>query len=256
MMYVGVETSRYLSADLTPQMQRWLDAENRSPVLLSKEEREIVGQVSVGHAFVNDPLRLLFVWEGGLVMYGGLAGSMLLGVWAARRRNLHPWNALDTAMISGFVGQTIGRWGCLLVGDDYGSVVPAEQRDLPFPVTITVPDLPWLRDNPKSLFDHDLAGEVLWATQPWMSVNALGVALVGWLVLRRRRHFGVVTGVILIHYSVTRAVIENFRGDEVRGLWFDGAVSTSQLIALLGVLAGVCLLVTARRRPLPAAPAR
>ena len=51
---------------------------------------------------------------------------------------------------------------------------------------------------------------------------------------------------------ITRAIIENFRGDSVRGVWFDGAISTSQLIAVVGVLVGIALLATASRRPVPA----
>jgi phosphatidylglycerol:prolipoprotein diacylglycerol transferase len=250
LMYVGVETTRYLRADVTPAMAAYLD-EGRVTAELSADERRAADRVYVGHGFLSDPLKILFIWQGGLVMYGGFAGAMLLGTWAARRRGFHPWNALDTGLVAGFVGQAIGRWGCLLVGDDYGSVVSERFRDLPFPLTIRVPSAEWLAANPKSLFETRLAGEVLWATQPWMSVNALLVALVAWMVLKRRTAFGQVAGVVLIHYSITRAIIEAFRGDEVRGVWFGGAVSTSQLIAVLGVLAGVALLATARRRPLP-----
>ncbi|MEM7310925.1 MAG: prolipoprotein diacylglyceryl transferase family protein [Planctomycetota bacterium] len=222
LLYVAVEIARYLTTKATP---------------------------SVGHDFVQDPLKILFVWEGGLVMFGGFAGAVLLGFWKARKYGLHPWNALDTGLVGGFVGQAIGRWGCLLVGDDYGSVVDEKYADLPFPITLRVPSAEWLAENPKSLFEHDLAGQVLWATQPWMSVNALIVALLGWLVLRRRRYFGQVAGVIFIYYSVSRAVIEAFRGDELRGVW--GGFSTSQILAVVGVAVGVAVLATAKKRPVP-----
>ena len=69
-------------------------------------------------------------------------------------------------------------------------------------------------------------------------------------MLKRRRYFGQVAGVVLIQYSITRAVIEMFRGDDVRGVWFGGAVSTSQLLAVVGVLAGLGILITAHRRPI------
>ena len=81
-----------------------------------------------------------------------------------------------------------------------------------------------------------------------MSLNALGIALVGLWLLRRRPPHGLVTGWIFIHYSITRFVIESFRGDEVRGVWFGGALSTSQLIAIPGVLVGILILVWAKKR--------
>jgi prolipoprotein diacylglyceryltransferase len=105
-----------------------------------------------------------------------------------------------------------------------------------------VPSLEWLEAHPDSLFDHQLAGELLWATQPWMSLNALLVGLVGWWMLRRRRWYGQVAALILVQYSITRFVIEHFRGDAVRGVWFGGALSTSQLIAIPGALLGLWLL--------------
>jgi prolipoprotein diacylglyceryl transferase len=250
LMYVAVESTRYLRADVTPAMRAYLERDPQGPAL-SPEESRSVRRIAVGYDFLHQPQKILYVWQGGLVMYGGLMGAIALGIFAGRRAGLHVWNGLDTGLTAGFVGQAIGRWGCLLVGDDYGSVVPDKYAHLPFPITLRVPSLQWLDAHPKSLFENELAGKVLWATQPWMSLNALLVAGVAYLVLRRRRWFGQVTGVVLIQYSLTRALIEEFRGDDVRGVWFGGALSTSQIIAIFGVLAGIAILVTAPRRPLP-----
>ena len=261
LMYVAVETARYLGAERTPAMQEYLDASPRERgTLVARlgpehvDEIERARPLTVGHDLLHDPLQVLFVWQGGLVMYGGLFGAVLLGTWSARRYGLNPWNALDTGLTAGFFGQMIGRWGCLLVGDDYGAVVPERWRHLPFPITLRVPSREWLEANPESLFGEHLAGEVLWATQVWMSASALLVALVGLWLLRRRRWYGQVAAWILVQYSASRFVIEAFRGDEVRGVWFGGAISTSQLIAIPGVLAGIVLLV--RFRHLRTAPAR
>jgi len=127
------------------------------------------------------------------------------------------------------------------VGDDYGSLVPESARHLPFPITLTVPDGAWLASHPESLFSPDLAGKVLWATQIWMSVNALVIGLVALLVLRHRRWVGQVTAVVVMHYALTRFLIEFFRGDEVRGIWFGGTLSTSQLLSIPGFALGLFL---------------
>ena len=248
LFYVGVEISRYLNADTTENVQAYLDAEDRGShaakmILDAPEDLERAQQLSIGYDLLHDPIQILFIWRGGLVMYGGFLGAVLLGMWASRKNGLDPWNAADTGLVCGFFGQAIGRWGCLLVGDDYGSVVPEKYQDLPFPITITVPSRDWLTQNPESLFAPELADKVLWATQPWMSVNAAMVGLVGWLVLKRRKWVGQVTAVVVIHYAITRFLIEMFRGDDVRGVWFDGALSTSQLLSIPGVLLGVFMLL-------------
>lgn len=265
LFYVAVESTRYMTADLSDAQHAWLDGEGRGGAALSGEELEAVRKVSVGHDFLHDPFKILLIWQGGLVMYGGLLGGILLGLHAARKHGLNPWNGLDTGILCGFLGLILGRFGCLFVGDDYGRVVPAawERSWRPIqlanggeigPLTIRVPSLEWLEKNPESLFDHDLAGKVLWATQPWMSLNALLIALLGWVWLKHRRHYGVPAALMIAQYAVCRFMIEAFRGDEVRGVWFGGRVSTSQVVSVAMLGAALWLLV--KRRATPAVVAR
>lgn len=207
----------------------------------------------VGIGFREDPISILQIWKGGLVMYGGLIGAVSLGMWAAKREGLRPLHGLDMGLVAGFVGQAIGRVGCLLVGDDYGKVVPERFQSLPFPITLRVPNpLP-----PESLFGDENAGKVLWATQPLMTIKALLVAFIGWQVLKHRKFTGQVSLVILLCYAVLRYLVELLRGDLVRGVWFGGALSTSQLVSLvIGALALVALVAMRNRRdPLPDAKA-
>ncbi|MEY2746805.1 MAG: prolipoprotein diacylglyceryl transferase [Planctomycetota bacterium] len=204
---------------------------------------------AVGQGFLEDPLSIFYVWQGGLVMYGGMLGAIGLGMWRARQLGVAPVHALDLGLVAGFCGQAVGRVGCLLVGDDHGKVVPEAWSWLPFPATLRVPDpLP-----PESLFGLQNAGQLLWATQPLMSIKALVVAFVGWQVLKRRKYAGQVSLVVLLAYSVLRFGVEMLRGDSVRGLWFDGAISTSQLVSLV-VFAFACAMLWRcrhRRDPLP-----
>ena len=198
----------------------------------------------VGHEFRAQPWKMLAVWEGGLVMYGGLIGACTLGMWAARKSRLRVLHALDLGLVAGFVGLAIGRVGCFLVGDDYGKVVPQAWQHLPWPITLRVPDpLP-----EGCLFGEEHAGKLLWATENWMSAKALLIAFVGWQLLKRRRYAGQVSLVCLLMYAVLRGGIEFFRGDTVRGLWFGGAISTSQVISIAAGLLCVVLLFRNRGR--------
>lgn len=203
----------------------------------------------VGHEFRDDPLSILYIWKGGLVMYGGMIGAITVGMWAARRHKVRAVHALDMGLVAGFVGQSIGRVGCLLVGDDYGKVVPEQWQHLPFPLTLRVPNpLP-----PESLFGAENAGKLIWATQPMMSIKALIVAFIGWQVLKRRRYAGQVSLWIIFTYALLRSTVEMFRGDSVRGVWFGGTISTSQLISLVMATLALVLLVKNRNttNPLP-----
>jgi phosphatidylglycerol:prolipoprotein diacylglycerol transferase len=209
---------------------------------------EVARGSSVGQRYLDEPLSVFYYWEGGLVMYGGLFGGISLGLIGARRLGLALAPAADIGMVVAFIGQAVGRIGCLLVGDDYGSLVSGKWRELPFPITLRVPDLAWLRAHPASLFDHSLAGEVIWCTQIWMSLNGLALFLIGRWLLKRRRYRGQVALQLLVLYSFTRSIIEAYRGDSLRGLWFDGALSTSQLISLVAGATALVFLVVFRLR--------
>ncbi|MBK7645435.1 MAG: prolipoprotein diacylglyceryl transferase [Planctomycetes bacterium] len=204
-----------------------------------------IGQGSeVGHEFTSKPWKMLAVWEGGLVMYGGMFGACALGMWAAKREKMRVLAALDMGLVAGMVGLSIGRVGCFLVGDDYGKIVPEKYQNLPWPITLHVPQN--LPDG--SLFGPENAGKVLWATENWMSMKALLIAFLGWQLLKRRRYAGQVALVIVLLYAILRGTIEFFRGDTIRGLWFGNTVSTSQIIGIVMALFSIALLVKYRNQ--------
>ena len=178
-------------------------------------------------------------------MYGGAFGGILGGWWCCKKYDLPIPHSTDLGMVAGIFGLAVGRIGCLLVGDDFGRVVSEAHASLPFPITLKVPDeLP-----PGSLFGQENAGQVLYATQPWMSLNAFALGMFGrYFLLPRRRYVGQTAAWMLLIYSIGRFTIEMFRGDEIRGTWFDDALSTSQLVSIVVFLASSVFLFLNRGR--------
>ncbi|MFT4646883.1 MAG: phosphatidylglycerol:prolipoprotein diacylglycerol transferase [Glaciecola sp.] len=207
---------------------------------------EVLRNDVVGQGFKDDPLSMFFVWQGGLVMYGGAIGGILGALWATQKHNLPFKHTMDLGVTTAFLGLAFGRIGCLLVGDDFGSVVPEAYAGLPFPITLHVPEV--LAEG--SLFGPENAGKILYCTQIWMSLNALMLFLIGrfWL-LPRRRYGGQVAATLLFLYSFGRFAIEYFRGDAIRGVWFEGMLSTSQLISIVvALITGTYLVLRLSRR--------
>jgi len=48
--------------------------------------------------------------------------------------------------------------------------------------------------------------------------------------------------IFLILYSISRFLLELLRGDEIRGMWFGGALSTSQIVSMVLICFATVLL--------------
>jgi phosphatidylglycerol:prolipoprotein diacylglycerol transferase len=178
-------------------------------------------------------------WRGGLVLYGAILGGAAGVAFAAWRRGKPVWKVLDAAAAPGIMPPLFGRIGCLTAGCCYG-----EPCDLPWAITFTDPGAVAPRGVP------------LHPTQLY-SIGAL-LALFGLLWWRRRHKAfdGELAMLYLGLYSAGRFAIEIFRGDIVRGVYFGGWLSFSQLIALPCMLAALVgyLWLRTRRAPSPPGP--
>ena len=137
------------------------------------------------------------------------------------------------------LAQGIGRLGCHAAGCCWG--VPARPGSS-FAVTFT---------DPQSALQTGVPLNVaLVPTQLMQMTNDILLALVlTWLWRRRPEPPGTVFWIYVLLYSLGRGVIEFWRGDIQRGLYFEGMLSTSQIISIVGiVVSGAILLRRLRRR--------
>lgn len=72
------------------------------------------------HIYSLDPIRILYVWEGGLAIWGAVIGgfiALVVGTW------LQGWRLpllLDMLAPAVVLGQAIGRLACVITGDAMG----------------------------------------------------------------------------------------------------------------------------------------
>ncbi len=200
----------------------------------------IVGGGRLMHVIVNwrdfagQPLEAFAVWNGGLVMYGGLLAVFLTVIGFAVKNQIRILRLCDLVAPAAFLGEAIGRWGCFFAGDDYG-----KPTDSWVGVTFT---------DPESLVPPALRGVPLHPTQIYMSLKALVIFAVLTWIARRKAFDGQVAGWSFVLYAVLRSIIEIFRGDADRG--FVGPLSTAQFTSIFFLFAGVAILVLAPRRTL------
>lgn len=193
--------------------------------------------------YLAHPADILMSIRSAGVLLGGVAAGTLVFVLYARRQGL-PLLALADAVAAPLaLAQSVGRLGCTAAGCCWG---------------VSLPDHPWwaivFTDPVAEAQTGVPLHEPLFPSQPAQALNDLAIAgILTWLWRRRARYAlpeGAVIAWYLILYGTTRAVLEHWRGDVARGLWFGNAVSTSQLLSGLAAAAGLAMLTwgTVRRR--------
>ena len=79
--------------------------------------------------YADAPLTALYLWSGGLSLWGGVLAASAGGLWHARRRGVGFGRFADAAAVAGLWGMALGRLGDFLVGER-----PATATSLPWGV--------------------------------------------------------------------------------------------------------------------------
>jgi phosphatidylglycerol:prolipoprotein diacylglycerol transferase len=184
--------------------------------------------------FGRNPRELLSIFQSGGVFYGGLIGGILVAWWYARRHRLPGWGTADVLAPGVVLGQAIGRLGCFAAGCCWGKATQA-----PWAVVFTDVYAARQVGTPMDTPVHP--------SQVYESAAAFLIFLCLLWLAPRKRFQGQVALAYVALYSAARFGLEFFRGDPDRGAWFGGALSTSQVIAIV-LLLGAAVLVPRVRR--------
>lgn len=193
-------------------------------------------------SFYSDHPREIFsLVKSGGVFYGGFLAALGVSAWYIRRQGL-PFLKTSDAFAPGVaLGHAIGRLGCFAAGCCWG-----KPTALAWGVTFTDPYAWQIVGVPLGVRLHP--------TQLYESLAEALIFLVLLAVWKRKRFDGQVLSLYLVLYGAARFLIEFARDHPAGGMFFGGRLSTSQLIALLLIPAGLALWVGRRRVPVAPLP--
>jgi len=69
-----------------------------------------------------DPISMLYIWKGGLAIYGGVIGAALSVIVFCKIKKVSLGAVLDLVALGFLIGQSIGRWGNFFNREAYGAV--------------------------------------------------------------------------------------------------------------------------------------
>ncbi|HEX2985955.1 MAG TPA: prolipoprotein diacylglyceryl transferase [Caproiciproducens sp.] len=181
-----------------------------------------------GDQYIKNPISALYIWEGGLGIYGGIIGGVLCGTLVAKLRKINVATVLDLAALGFLIGQTIGRWGNFINQEAFGVET----------------NLPWgmVSENTAKIANGPVHPcflyESLWCL--------LGFILLHIFSRKFRRYDGQVFLLYLTWYGVGRFFIEGLRTDSLITPILP--IRVSQLVAAITVLTSIVLLLVFRKR--------
>lgn len=176
--------------------------------------------------YADNPISALYIWEGGLAIYGGVLGAVIgVAVFCKIKKCSLP-ALLDLVSLGFLIGQSIGRWGNFFNREAFGAATD-------------------------SFFKMGLYNTVTGATEYYHPTflyesvwNLIGFILLHCLS-RRKKYDGEIALGYCAWYGLGRAVIEGLRVDSL--YW--GSFRVSQILAAVSCLAAVSVLVWQYFRP-------
>ena len=175
--------------------------------------------------YLQDPITILYVWEGGLAIYGAVIGGLIGAFIYARVKKLRFLRLADCVAPGLVLAQSIGRWGNFFNQEAFGLPVNNGEM-LWFPFAVKIEGMHFfngeLCSNPYHL-----------ATFFYESVWCLLVFIVLWLNRKKFKHDGDALFIYAFLYGIERVFVEGLRGDSL----MLGSVRISQILSAALVLA-------------------
>lgn len=176
--------------------------------------------------YKDNPISILYIWEGGLAIYGGVIGAAIGIIVYTRIKKLNLGALLDLVSLGFLIGQSIGRWGNFMNREAFGAATESFLRM----------GLMNSRTGSFEYYHPTFLYESVW--------NAVGFVLLHKLSSKRQYDGQIALGYVA-WYGLGRAFIEGLRTDSL----YLGSFRVSQLLAAISCVAAVVVLVIQYFKP-------
>ncbi len=172
------------------------------------------------HEFASDPISVLYIWNGGIAIYGGVIGAAIGVIVFCRVKKIKLGAVLDLVALGFLIGQSIGRWGNFFNREAYGAVTDSLLR---MEIFGTI-------DGVRACYHPTFLYESVW--------NLAGFVMLHFLSKRRQYDGQIALGYVL-WYGLGRTIIEGLRKDSL--MW--GPFRVSQLLAAVSCVIALGILL-------------
>ena len=175
--------------------------------------------------YADNPIRVLYIWEGGIAIYGSVIGAVLGIIVFCKVKKIKIATVLDLVSLGFLIGQSLGRWGNFFNREAFGAETDTFLRM----------GLMKASTGEVTYYHPTFLYESLW--------NFAGFLLLHFLS-RKRRYDGQIALGYLAWYGLGRAFIEGLRTDSL----YIGSFRVSQLLAAGSCMIALAILIIKSRK--------
>lgn len=179
---------------------------------------------------LTHPIQIIKLWDGGMSFHGGAFGVVIATWWLAKRNGLSMLRFLDYVACCGPFGLFFGRLANFVNGELWG-------RPTDVPWAIVFPGAGPEPRHPSQLYEAGLEGILMFAV----------LSFLFWRTDARYKP-GLLLGVFLIEYGLSRFIVEFFREPDRQLGLLPWGLSMGQTLSLPMIFVGIWFILTANGR--------
>ena len=214
--------------------------------------------------FKYNPMQILNPRTGGLAIYGGIIGAIVIAIVYSKVKKYPFWLFADTGCVGLITGQIIGRWGNFFNREAFGKyadglfAMQLDLRDVSYDYRMSIPRLQEryagkeaalnrimeIRDN-----IHIIDGVEYIQVHPTFLYESLwnfAVLIILIIYTKHKKFDGEIILLYLAGYGLGRVWIEGLRTDQLF-LW-GTPIAVSQLLSAILVILSIIILIYKRRK--------
>lgn len=170
--------------------------------------------------YINNPLEVFAIWQGGMSFHGGLIGVILAAFVFTKTKKFDFFTLTDMLVITAPIGLGLGRIGNFINGELYGRIT-----DVPW--AMVFPEGGPLPRHPSQLYEAALEGVLLF--------------VILWFLKDKFSRSGIISSLFLILYGIFRFFVEFFREPDPQIGYILSIFTMGQVLCFIMILIGLSL---------------
>jgi phosphatidylglycerol:prolipoprotein diacylglycerol transferase len=179
--------------------------------------------------YISHPLEVLFTWQGGMSFHGGLIGAIVSVYLLCRKHKIAFFTITDLIACASPIGIFLGRIANFINGELYGRVTG-------MPWGVIFPGGGNLPRHPSQLYEAFSEGLVTFII--------LNILIYQTKALDKP---GLMSGMFLLLYSVSRITVENFREPDAHIGFIFGSLTVGQILSSAMLISGIYIIYRANK---------